>query len=116
MNADWGDVATACPKFAPVVNHLKNPQETVAKYDFNSARDLLRAIRNLSHHLAEQPIEIQAVFGGSAPKTLVSDVFLKIFPQLLVGTWSLISKDIGHEPGFREFYHEWWVKNANKRF
>ena len=112
LNADWGEVASTWPKFAPVINHLRNPQVTVAKYDFNSVRDLLRAIRNLSHHLSEQPREIQDVFGGSAPKTLVSDIFLQIFPELLAGTWSLVSQEIGHEPGFREFYHEWWVNNA----
>ena len=111
-NPDWGKVASRWPEFAPVLNQLRNPQQTVAKYDFTSVPALLRAVRNLSHHLAEQPREIQAVFGGNAPKTLVSDLFQQIFPQLLVGTWSLASKDIGHEPGFQEFYHEWWVNNA----
>ena len=110
--ADWGKIASEWSEFAPVINHLKSPQENVAKYDFTSVPALLRAIRNLSHHLTEQPREIQAVFGGSAPKTLVSDVFLKIFPRLLVGTWSLAGKEIGHEAGFQEFYHEWWVNNA----
>ena len=114
--ADWGEIASKWPGFAPVINHLRNPHQTVqtvAKYDFSSVAALMRAIRNLCHHLNELPKDIQALFGGSAPKTLVSDKFLIIFPQLLVGTWSLVSKEIGHEPGFQEFYHEWWVKNAS---
>ena len=113
--ADWGEIAsTSWPEFAPVINHLRNPKKNVAKYDFTLVPALLRAVRNLSHHLTEQPTEIQGVFGGSAPKTLVSDLFLKIFPQLLVGTWSLAGKDIGHEPGFKEFYHEWWMNKPTK--
>ena len=111
--ADWGKIASNLPNFAPVLDHLRNPQQSVAKYDFTSVPSLLRAVRNLSHHLAEQPREIQDVFGGSAPKTLVSNVFLKIFPRLLVGTWSLASREIGQEPGFQEFYHEWWVNNVS---
>ena len=108
-------MASNWPGFAPVVNYLQNPQpatQALAKYDFTSVASLLRAIRNLSHHLHELPREIQDVFGDKAPKTLVSDLFLKIFPRLLVGTWSLVGREVGHEPGFQEFYHEWWVNDG----
>ena len=115
-NPDWGEVASSMPEFHIVIDHLKNPQEGVATYDFTSVPALLRAIRNLSHHLVMQPREIQAVFGGSAPKTLVLDVFLKIFPKLLIGTWSLAAKDIGEEAGFKEFYFEWWINNSPTQF
>merc|ERR1719471_1872150 len=114
-DANWGEIGSKCPRFVHVINHLKQPQLPVAKmarYDFKSVVALIRAIRNLSQHLHEKPQEVQDVFGGSAPKTLVSDLFLQIYPQLLISTWMVACKEVGNKAGFNEYYHEWWLNNA----
>jgi ankyrin repeat protein/serine/threonine protein kinase len=74
-----------------------------AKYDKESVRDLLKAIRNLKNHYTEQPEEIKRLLGP------LSDAFLHYwtgkFPNLLMSVYSTVFRDtqLSTESGFRVF-------------
>ena len=112
---DWGTyIRFAYPRFSPVIDYLENPPAHVsARYDMTSLSSLLRAIRNLSHHLPASPRVVQVALGGSAPKSLVSEMFLDIFPGLLDSTWLLMANEAAKQPGFKDFYDNWWQERAS---
>ncbi|KAJ6736551.1 SERINE/THREONINE-PROTEIN KINASE/ENDORIBONUCLEASE IRE1B [Salix viminalis] len=59
------------------------------RYKFDSIRDLLRVIRNKSHHYRELPQEIKELL-GSHPEGFES-YFSRRFPKLLIEVYRVIS-------------------------
>ncbi|ELP86101.1 hypothetical protein EIN_327480 [Entamoeba invadens IP1] len=72
------------------------------KYDFNRTRDLLRAIRNKSHHYFNLPIDEQNLF-GEYPDGLYK-YFHDRFPTLLVLVYNVVLKFYPDELIFKEFF------------
>jgi len=58
------------------------------KYNYGSVRDLLRVIRNKSHHYRDLPIEVQNLL-GSLPEGFLN-YWLTRFPNLLLQVYLLI--------------------------
>ena len=111
-DADWAHIIRRYhPNLEPVMSYLEKPPRHVkVRYNFKSMVALLRAIRNISHHLASFPRKVRDAFRGSSPKTLVSELFIAIFPRLLVFTWLVMLEE--EEPGLKEYHHEWWRERA----
>ncbi|EDR22375.1 hypothetical protein, conserved [Entamoeba dispar SAW760] len=72
------------------------------KYDFNKTRDLLRAIRNKSHHFYNLPKNEQNLF-TSFPDGFYL-YFYKRFPGLLILVYNIVKKHYPNEPIFNEFF------------
>ncbi|EKE39919.1 hypothetical protein ENUP19_0154G0008 [Entamoeba nuttalli] len=72
------------------------------KYDFNKTRDLLRAIRNKSHHYYNLPKTEQSLF-TSFPDGFYL-YFYKRFPGLLILVYNVVKKHYPNEPIFNEFF------------
>ncbi|CAL5412006.1 unnamed protein product [Camellia sinensis] len=75
------------------------------RYKFDSARDLLRVIRNKLNHYRELPQEIQRIL-GQIPEGFDS-YFSSRFPQLLVEVYKVIHSYCGEE----EFLHKYFRSN-----
>lgn len=70
---NWGtEVVHHNRELEPVMDYLLTPLShiKIKPYNFISHRDLCRAIRNLSHHLPDSPMEVQNAIGGNAPQNL----------------------------------------------
>ncbi|KAL7717220.1 non-specific serine/threonine protein kinase [Entamoeba marina] len=72
------------------------------KYDFDKTRDLLRAIRNKSHHFFNLPKEEQLLF-GDYPNGLYI-YFHQRFPTLLILVYNVVRKYYPNESIFHEFF------------
>ncbi|GMP72921.1 hypothetical protein CsSME_00030802 [Camellia sinensis var. sinensis] len=75
------------------------------RYKFDTARDLLRVIRNKLNHYRELPQEIQRIL-GQIPEGFDS-YFSSRFPQLLVEVYKVIHSYCGEE----EFLHKYFRSN-----
>ncbi|CAL5345808.1 unnamed protein product [Camellia sinensis] len=75
------------------------------RYKFDSARGLLRVIRNKLNHYRELPQEIQRIL-GQIPEGFDS-YFSSRFPQLLVEVYKVIHSYCGEE----EFLHKYFRSN-----
>ncbi|XP_063790828.1 serine/threonine-protein kinase/endoribonuclease IRE2 [Pseudophryne corroboree] len=86
--------------------HISVPLQTDLRkfrsYRGNSARDLLRAMRNKKHHYHELPPEVQETL-GSIPDDFVS-YFTSRFPLLLLHTHQALAP-CAHERPFHSYYH-----------
>ncbi|KAJ8772777.1 hypothetical protein K2173_027954 [Erythroxylum novogranatense] len=71
------------------------------RYKFDSVRDLLRVIRNKSHHYRELPEEIKELL-GSHPVGFES-YFSSRFPKLLIEVYKVICQHCREE----EFFHKY---------
>ncbi|KAF9683259.1 hypothetical protein SADUNF_Sadunf05G0194100 [Salix dunnii] len=71
------------------------------RYKFDSIRDLLRVIRNKSHHYRELPQEIKELL-GSHPEGFES-YFSRRFPKLLIEVYKVISRYCKEEEFFRKY-------------
>ena len=71
------------------------------RYKFDSIRDLLRVIRNKSHHYRELPQEIKELL-GSHPEGFES-YFSRRFPKLLIEVYKVIYRYCKEEEFFRKY-------------
>jgi serine/threonine-protein kinase/endoribonuclease IRE1 len=71
------------------------------RYKFDSIRDLLRVIRNKSHHYRELPQEIKELL-GSHPEGFES-YFSRQFPKLLIEVYKVIYRYCKEEEFFRKY-------------
>ncbi|CAI0381626.1 unnamed protein product [Linum tenue] len=71
------------------------------RYKFDSVRDLLRVIRNKSHHYRELPKEIQELL-GSHPEGFES-YFSNRFPNLLIEVYKVICSHCAEDDFFRKY-------------
>lgn len=71
------------------------------RYKFDSIRDLLRVIRNKSHHYRELPQEIKELL-GSHPEGFESYFSLR-FPKLLIEVYKVIYRYCKEEEFFRKY-------------
>ncbi|CAL1383636.1 unnamed protein product [Linum trigynum] len=74
------------------------------KYKFDSVRDLLRVIRNKSHHYRELPKEIQELL-GSHPEGFES-YFSNRFPNLLIEVYKVICSHCAEEEFFWKYLQQ----------
>lgn len=72
------------------------------KYNFASVRDLLRVIRNKSHHYRDLPVEVQTAL-GPLPGGFLS-YFTSRFPNLFMHTWSVIRERCQEEETFKNYF------------
>lgn len=76
---------------------------TYRKYNGQSARDLLRALRNKRNHFHELSPELRKIIGDT-PETFMR-YFLKRFPRLLIETYRVVeSSGLCGENPFRDSY------------
>ncbi|CAN0829646.1 Serine/threonine-protein kinase/endoribonuclease IRE1a [Linum grandiflorum] len=71
------------------------------RYKFNSVRDLLRVIRNKSHHYMELPAVVKGLL-GSHPEGF-EDYFRTRFPKLLIKVYEVIRSQCKDEEFFRKY-------------
>lgn len=71
------------------------------KYNFNSVRDLLRIIRNKSHHFRELPLEMQESLGS--PEGFET-YFTSKFPRLLMEVYKVMQEHCKDELTFKRFF------------
>ncbi|KAJ9186314.1 hypothetical protein P3X46_001902 [Hevea brasiliensis] len=71
------------------------------RYKYDSVRDLLRVIRNKSHHYRELPQEIKEIL-GSHPEGF-ENYFSCRFPKLLIEVFKVIYRYCKEEEFFRKF-------------
>ncbi|CAN0924275.1 Serine/threonine-protein kinase/endoribonuclease IRE1b [Linum grandiflorum] len=71
------------------------------RYKFDSVRDLLRVIRNKSHHYRELPKEIQELL-GSHPEGF-ENYFTVRFPNLMIEVYKVICSHCRDEEFFRKY-------------
>ncbi|CAN1163079.1 Serine/threonine-protein kinase/endoribonuclease IRE1a [Linum perenne] len=71
------------------------------RYKFDSVRDLLRVIRNKSHHYRELPEEIQELL-GSHPEGFESYFTIR-FPKLMIKVYKVICRHCRDEEFFRKY-------------
>jgi serine/threonine-protein kinase/endoribonuclease IRE1 len=73
------------------------------KYNYAAVRDLLRVIRNKSHHFRDLPSDVQAILG--APPEAFLNYFSSRFPLLLIEVWRLICQHSKKEPTFAQYFN-----------
>ncbi|KHG10461.1 Serine/threonine-protein kinase/endoribonuclease IRE1 [Gossypium arboreum] len=72
------------------------------RYKFDSVRDLLRVMRNKSHHYRELPIEIQELV-GSVPEGFYG-YFASRFPRLFIEVYKVVSSRCREEECFQKYF------------
>ncbi|TYI88702.1 hypothetical protein E1A91_D03G001300v1 [Gossypium mustelinum] len=72
------------------------------RYKFDSVRDLLRVMRNKSHHYRELPIEIQELV-GSVPEGFYG-YFASRFPRLFIEVYKVVCRRCREEECFQKYF------------
>eukprot|EP00727_Mastigamoeba_balamuthi_P007371 m51a1_g3254 putative serine threonine-protein kinase endoribonuclease ire1 (961) ;mRNA; f:169210-172437 len=74
------------------------------KYNFDSARDLLRVMRNKANHYYDLPENVRRSL-GSLPDGFLS-YFMVRYPHLLMNTYSFMKQWCSSEPMFSQFFNQ----------
>jgi serine/threonine-protein kinase/endoribonuclease IRE1 len=73
------------------------------KYDFSRIADLLRLIRNKSHHYRDLPEEVRTLVIGPPPAQFL-DYFLSKFPLLFIHVYVVIHTHCKNEHSFKHYF------------
>lgn len=92
LNGKWGEKMEAA-----FINNIGRYR----RYKYDSIRDLLRVIRNKSHHYRELPQEIKELL-GSHPEGF-ENYFSSRFPKLLIEVYNVIHEYCNQEEFFRKY-------------
>lgn len=73
------------------------------KYDFSKISDLLRLIRNKSHHYRDLPEEVRLTVIGPPPSQFLC-YFEEKFPLLFIHVYNVIHNYCKNEDSFRHYF------------
>jgi serine/threonine-protein kinase/endoribonuclease IRE1 len=73
------------------------------KYDFSKISDLLRLIRNKSHHYRDLPEEVRLTVIGPPPSQFLC-YFISKFPLLFIHVYIVIQKHCKDEHSFKHYF------------
>ncbi|KAJ4772319.1 Serine/threonine-protein kinase/endoribonuclease IRE1a [Rhynchospora pubera] len=73
------------------------------QYEFDSMKDLLRAIRNLHAHYLDLPDKVQEILGESFPAGF-AQYFAKAYPKLLIETYKFVDLSFRNEEFFKKYF------------